>query len=296
MIHREATIKYKGYDPDDLKPQSTKRICCICDKCGRVRWISKFAYSNLCRKCVHKGENNGMFGKRHSKESREKMSNEMKGENNLSKRSDVKKKISKAKKGYKHTQQTREKISRSIKKGFINGRISTLGMLGKTHSEKIREKLSGSQRKRYEDPEERKKTSEAMKGENNGMFGKHPSEETREKMRQSALNRKTKSKSFDTSIELKIQQILKDNDYEFKTQYLIRNIARVDIAFPDKKIIIECDGDYWHNLPGAQEKDHRRDDILINFGWNVIRFWEHEINDNIDRCLEKFELEYSGVV
>jgi hypothetical protein len=36
MINREATIRYKGYDPDDLKPRSRKRVCMICDDCGRI--------------------------------------------------------------------------------------------------------------------------------------------------------------------------------------------------------------------------------------------------------------------
>ena len=51
MILREATIKYKGYDPDKISPKSNKRICCSCNKCGRVRWISKSDYRNLCHKC-----------------------------------------------------------------------------------------------------------------------------------------------------------------------------------------------------------------------------------------------------
>lgn len=56
MIHREATIKYKGYDPDDLKPNSNKRICCVCDICGRVRYLSKCDYRDLCHKCANKTE------------------------------------------------------------------------------------------------------------------------------------------------------------------------------------------------------------------------------------------------
>lgn len=40
MINREITIKYKGYDPNFLKPQSGKKICAICDNCKKCRWIS----------------------------------------------------------------------------------------------------------------------------------------------------------------------------------------------------------------------------------------------------------------
>lgn len=51
MIHREATIKYKGYDPNELSYGSSKRICCICDHCGRVRWCRMDSYKDLCKKC-----------------------------------------------------------------------------------------------------------------------------------------------------------------------------------------------------------------------------------------------------
>lgn len=53
MILREATIKYKGYDPNDLTPGSSKRICVVCDHCGRVRYVRKRDYSDLCQKCTN---------------------------------------------------------------------------------------------------------------------------------------------------------------------------------------------------------------------------------------------------
>ena len=79
MIHREATIKYKGYDPDELKPKSGKRICCICDKCGRVRWMGKGNYCDLCHKCpMKKCVKNGV-----SKEGGRKRSNDPKWGKNI---------------------------------------------------------------------------------------------------------------------------------------------------------------------------------------------------------------------
>ena len=56
MILRNATIKYKGYDPEDLKPKSKKRVCVSCDKCGRVRWVSKSDSHHLCKVCGMKGK------------------------------------------------------------------------------------------------------------------------------------------------------------------------------------------------------------------------------------------------
>ena len=54
MILREATIKYKGYDPEDLLSQSRKRVCCACNDCGRIRWVKKSCYRDLCVSCAQK--------------------------------------------------------------------------------------------------------------------------------------------------------------------------------------------------------------------------------------------------
>lgn len=56
MILREATIKYKGYDPNSLTKGSHKRICCSCDRCGRVRYIEFCAYRDLCKACSYTNE------------------------------------------------------------------------------------------------------------------------------------------------------------------------------------------------------------------------------------------------
>ena len=76
MILIQATIKYKGYDPDKLKLKSHKRVCCSCDNpnCKNpIRYVRLGAYTDLCHICSQQGENNGMFGKHHSNESIQKM-------------------------------------------------------------------------------------------------------------------------------------------------------------------------------------------------------------------------------
>ena len=70
MILIQATIKYKGYDPDDLSHQSNKRICKSCDNCGRVGYIEFHQYKDLCFSCAITGKNNPFYGKHHSLESR----------------------------------------------------------------------------------------------------------------------------------------------------------------------------------------------------------------------------------
>ena len=64
MILIKATIKYAGYNPDDLSPKSHKRICRSCDICGRVRWISKSKYNSICLLCSSKSGKNSQNYKR----------------------------------------------------------------------------------------------------------------------------------------------------------------------------------------------------------------------------------------
>lgn len=87
-----------------------------------------------------------------------------------------------------------------------------------------------------------------------------------------------------TSIELAIQNKLKDFNIPFETQ-VKQYIYLIDIAVNTHMIAIECDGDYWHSLPKAKERDKRKDKYLKSKGWKVIRFSETNINSNLSWCL-----------
>ena len=53
MILEEETFKKYGYYPDDLKPESHKKIIVICEKCKKIRITSKHHYHSLCKSCSH---------------------------------------------------------------------------------------------------------------------------------------------------------------------------------------------------------------------------------------------------
>ena len=84
----------------------------------------------------------------------------------------------------------------------------------------------------------------------------------------------------DTSIEIKLQNWLKEQNIEFKTHYPI--LGQPDI-FIKPNICIFADGCYWHKCPtcGFGEGKERDEMVTIELqkqGYMVIRLWEHEIN------------------
>ena len=40
---------------------------------------------------------------------------------------------------------------------------------------------------------------------------------------------------------------------------------------------IECDGDYWHSLEKAVEKDKRRDSYMLEHRYKILRLPEYKI-------------------
>ena len=89
-----------------------------------------------------------------------------------------------------------------------------------------------------------------------------------------------------------MQEGLKKQNIQFKTHVPLLSKYQVDL-FIKPNLIVECDGDYWHNLLGAQEKDKKKDFRLKEAGYNVLRFWEHEILENKDTCLKLIKNELS---
>lgn len=113
----------------------------------------------------------------------------------------------------------------------------------------------------------------------------------RELRRQLRIQTMSTQQTKDTNIEIKIQDILKKNNIIFEKQKPLLSKYIVDI-FIEPNIVIECDGDYWHNRSGAQEKDRIRDKNLNDADYRVLRFWEHEINNDIKKCFNIIKNEY----
>lgn len=102
-----------------------------------------------------------------------------------------------------------------------------------------------------------------------------------------AIKASRSNKMQDTSIELKLQDELKKRKIPFYKNYPVGGCSLADIYLKEYKTVIYADGVYWHNYPHGLEKDKRVNNRLKKQGFKVFRFWEHEINENPSKCIEK---------
>lgn len=220
---------------------------------------------------------------------------------------------------------------------FKNGKVWNKGVTGykihtEEHKEKLRKSFTGNKYREGKEPwnkgtkglykspktpEVRKRISDSLKGHpcykdkvrgrnisiaNKKHYKEHP--ERAEKFR--ILRSKMKIPMTDSTIEIKVQNFLKDLHVEFLThQHMkIDHAYQCDVYIPSMNLVIECDGDYWHGNPNKysnedltekQKKQKKRDSArtkeLIEKGYRVIRIWENEIrvmsiNDFKEKIME----------
>ena len=96
-----------------------------------------------------------------------------------------------------------------------------------------------------------------------------------------------------TPQEKKLWNLLRNHQfygYEFRRQYPIGDYI-VDFICREKKIIIELDGGQ-HNEIENIDKDKQRTEFLANKGYKVLRFWNNEIDNNIEGVFDVMKREF----
>lgn len=81
--------------------------------------------------------------------------------------------------------------------------------------------------------------------------------------------------------------------------------GKPDIVFTKNKLAIFIDGCFWHKCPrcyivpknnkkfwkkkinGNVKRDKQVNQILKKEGWKVIRFWEHDVKSDLEKCYKK---------
>lgn len=110
-----------------------------------------------------------------------------------------------------------------------------------------------------------------------------------------------------TKIDLRMKEILEESDYKF--EMYPKMFGNPDFVLRQKKIIIYCDGDFWHGyeyykkkrpskkfwhnkIENNMKRDQRYARKLRRKGWSVLRFWEHDIEKNSDKCLRRIKRKF----
>jgi very-short-patch-repair endonuclease len=73
-------------------------------------------------------------------------------------------------------------------------------------------------------------------------------------------------------------------DLRFRRQHTIGPFI-ADFACVDARLVVELDGDQ-HGRDDEPDRDARRDAFIEGEGFAVLRFWNHEVADNLDGVLE----------
>ncbi|EGI2114790.1 DUF559 domain-containing protein [Listeria monocytogenes] len=89
-----------------------------------------------------------------------------------------------------------------------------------------------------------------------------------------------------TSIEVKMAEELENRGLKYIEQYSLGDKFLIDFYIPQYNIAIECDGDYWHRLPKNVKRDKAKNAYIKACGISLYRFWESEINTDVEACVD----------
>jgi len=114
-------------------------------------------------------------------------------------------------------------------------------------------------------------------------------------------------RSKDTEAEILLRKALWRKGFRYRKN--VKDLpGKPDIVFTKHKIVIFVDGDFWHargheKNPGEQidtnknywidklkrnvARDRYVNDLLFEQGWLVLRFWESDIKNNLNNCIEE---------
>ena len=111
-------------------------------------------------------------------------------------------------------------------------------------------------------------------------------------------------RSKDTSIEIKLRNALWHEGIRYRKNYKALP-GKPDIAITKSKIAVFCDSSFWHgrdyDLKKPIDTNHEYWDAKIRrniirdkevnlmmkeLRWQVLRFWDTDINRNLDECIQ----------
>ena len=117
-------------------------------------------------------------------------------------------------------------------------------------------------------------------------------------------------KSKDTKPELLLRKALWNKGYRYRVNFK-KLPGKPDIVFTKVKLVVFCDGDFWHGhnwairgIPSLEdelatysdfwkakilrniERDKQNNAALQENGWKVLRIWESDIKRDLNECVK----------
>lgn len=107
----------------------------------------------------------------------------------------------------------------------------------------------------------------------------------------------------DTDIELRVRSELHRRGLRFR-KHLATLPGRPDVVFTRARLAVFVDGDFWHGYRIEEwesglsdfwrtkirkniDRDQRNHRALLDMGWQVVRLWQHEIENDLNGCVER---------
>jgi len=115
-----------------------------------------------------------------------------------------------------------------------------------------------------------------------------------------------KIRSSNTRVEVQLRKALWKLGYRYRKN--VKSLpGKPDIVFRKFKIVVFIDGDFWHGfewetrkskfktnakywvpkIARNMQRDRETEKMLQERGFKILRFWEHEVRKNPDKCLDE---------
>ena len=126
--------------------------------------------------------------------------------------------------------------------------------------------------------------------------------------------------SKNTKPELMLRKALWKDNLRYRVNYK-KLPGKPDIVFTKSRVVVFCDGDFWHGHNWAIRKYSSLEDELRHYskewaekikrnvrrdervnkelevlGWRVIRIWESDIKADVKRCGDIVEYVYRNII
>lgn len=110
-------------------------------------------------------------------------------------------------------------------------------------------------------------------------------------------------KGKDTGLEVRVRSELHKRGFRFR-KHVKELPGKPDVVFSKAKVAVFIDGDFWHGyrfplwehkvsdfwkqkIAKNRERDRRNHRMLRAMGWTVIRLWQHDLERDFERCIDK---------